>query len=807
MAVQLYIREQLVDLDGVLSMPLTKQFDDMTNPMAIKNSISRTIYIPATPANNKIFGNIWRIDHINGGLFDPSKRESFTLINDGTVVMTGYIKLSDIKKTANTPHTYEINLFGGLGGFFYALDADDMQDVVMPDNNLTHIINERAVMPYIGPGVSGLHYFLSYQGKYDSFDSKKKQVQNPDTGEYEFIELDRELDEHQYREFRSYYQRPAVSISLLLSQLFEQSGYNVKISDVFKTTPYWQNTFLALAMPSKDGTDNVYTGSIKTDFVPISIPFPDNFGRQMNTGSVGVLQSNYRFTNSDPLIFDIVNDSGVFDISSIERRPVVSYEIGVALVAWVVGAGTFNGRMYNGRNERLYYNIRFYDANNPSVLISTGMGSFPDGELHVDIVAGGNPTGLCHYNGTNIFTLQGSFTPPAGVTRIKAVLEINVPTDINNPNSTNIYWNNRNNRNDSRQGSIYVGINKDSHIKITDVVNVRSGSRVNYTTFMPSGITQLAFVKNFFKPFGMLWEKDMLTNDVSVLTRNEFFAGYKIIDWTDRIDHSKEISISPLNFNFRYGLLGWKESKTARATQYIDTFGTDYGTMKIDTGYEFDSSEKKFIEGNIFTNAVMSSEYDQMFNGRSSETNQDDRILPAFFERKDSVREKSSETMQLLFDLGIDECSPYEITDDTDEMKTSGEYCWGGLNVEQESYRRMGRIITVSGKPYSLDFSKPQQLYYSATDADYPKDSTIYNRFWRDYMHERLSSDTRVMTCYVWITPAEFATWKFNTFVKIENTLWHVNKIENFDALKQQSTKVQLVRVKDITTYINGQKL
>ncbi len=148
-------------------------------------------------------------------------------------------------------------------------------------------------------------------------------------------------------------------------------------------------------------------------------------------------------------------------------------------------------------------------------------------------------------------------------------------------------------------------------------------------------------------------------------------------------------------------------------------------------------------------------------------------------------------------------------TDDNATMKTEGLFCWtasGGIPLSQ--YPKMSRITKgTNGQKYSLDFSKPSLLYYPATESDYPADSTIYSRFWRAYMNELISSDTRVMTCNVRITAAEFANWKFNTFVKIEDTLWHVNKIADFDPLKQQSTKVELIRVKDINAYISGQNL
>ena len=42
----------------------TFKTDDITSPAAVKNSYSKTITLPGTPNNNKIFGEYWAGDRL-----------------------------------------------------------------------------------------------------------------------------------------------------------------------------------------------------------------------------------------------------------------------------------------------------------------------------------------------------------------------------------------------------------------------------------------------------------------------------------------------------------------------------------------------------------------------------------------------------------------------------------------------------------------------------------------------------------------------------------------------------------------------
>jgi hypothetical protein len=119
--IRLYIGNQLVDLPEGVSLPITYTTEDFKNPTIVKNSFSKTISIPNTANNNKIFSHIYKLDHIlNDRSFNPSHRVDFQILNDGELMESGYIQLNSVSGIGEDKK-YNITLYGGLGDFFYGL--------------------------------------------------------------------------------------------------------------------------------------------------------------------------------------------------------------------------------------------------------------------------------------------------------------------------------------------------------------------------------------------------------------------------------------------------------------------------------------------------------------------------------------------------------------------------------------------------------------------------------------------------------------------------------------------------------------
>ena len=141
MRYDLYINNQLCDLDDNSLIVLTYTMEQLSNPTAVKNTYSHEIELPNTERNNKVFSCIYRNDYrADANNFQPLTQTPFAIYNElSEIVESGYIKLDEISRN-NTTHAYKVTLYGGLGSFFYALayegdSALSLADLQYMENN------------------------------------------------------------------------------------------------------------------------------------------------------------------------------------------------------------------------------------------------------------------------------------------------------------------------------------------------------------------------------------------------------------------------------------------------------------------------------------------------------------------------------------------------------------------------------------------------------------------------------------------------------------------------------------------------
>lgn len=91
---------------------------------------------------------------------------------------------------------------------------------------------------------------------------------------------------------------------------------------------------------------------------------------------------------------------------------------------------------------------------------------------------------------------------------------------------------------------------------------------------------------------------------------------------------------------------------------------------------------------------------------------------------------------------------------------------------------------------------------YSVNKKEYENTRGIYEKYWRRWLDEIHSRDCKKVTCYVNLTLADWLNFQFNHFVQIENQVYFVNKITDFDASgNNKCTQVELIRVINLSNW------
>lgn len=369
--------------------------------------------------------------------------------------------------------------------------------------------------------------------------------------------------------------------------------------------------------------------------------------------------------------------------------------------------------------------------------------------------------------------------------------------------------------------SYYNSVSPNSQVSVRNIFNINT--------------TQGEILINYAKLFGLVFETDDINETVSIKTRNEYFKDYKIFDWSDKVDRSRDITVTPLTFNNAKYVLKYKNGGTYYETKYQNETGFEYGSQIINTGYKFNSNSVNIIDS-IFVPTIMAKEpkyrYIPSFK-HVGPTNVNNFVgyiekspwpmsripaMPTYFKKssQDSPKTPADSNLSLIFKTVTkqENVNLVESTDDmlkTDASTNGGQYCW----VDETSFSGREHAIqtirttswnTLSGE-CSTDIGKPTISYVGETDKTYKDDYTIYSKFWKNYINEIYNVDNKIVTCYVNLSVTDIKNFSFKNFVIIDGGLYHPNKIENINPFNSEPVQVELIKVSDINAYISGQNI
>ena len=85
---------------------------------------------------------------------------------------------------------------------------------------------------------------------------------------------------------------------------------------------------------------------------------------------------------------------------------------------------------------------------------------------------------------------------------------------------------------------------------------------------------------------------------------------------------------------------------------------------------------------------------------------------------------------------------------------------------------------------------------------DFDNNACIFDRYWSDYINDVFDKNTKVIECYVFLD--EMPVDALRKFYLINNSLWAIQEITDYNYKSKEPTKVTLIRVKNKYNYINN---
>ena len=194
---------------------------------------------------------------------------------------------------------------------------------------------------------------------------------------------------------------------------------------------------------------------------------------------------------------------------------------------------------------------------------------------------------------------------------------------------------------------------------------------------------------------------------------------------------------------------------------------------------------------------------------------------PSFFKMDNNKKTLSDINNTLLFFVGNktpkdinDNAIKYWLSDDLEEMGTlnDGKPCF--LYTESEFDFWGERIAyNLTSIPQFLrynienntvlnswDFAVPKESYIP--NLNYDESTTIYNRFWSDFYEDQLNINTKKITCNVNLQGLVVNDELLRKFYWFGNSLWILNKIQDYDINSSKTTKCEFIKVQEQFSYL-----
>lgn len=883
---QLFINNKPADIAESSIIAITKTFERVENPLLYYAEYSKTIQLPISANNNAIFSNFNRLDSTVTNLsINPLKKIPAFILNNQEKVLDGYVQLNNAN-TIYTDEKYEVTFYSILGLVMNELklltfnkNAVDVDQKYIIDSPLSNdlVINRNLVLQsfegashYIsGSNVTDWIGFMpTYQGKYSDFSSNKEQILASGRTE----DMSKERDEHYTREFRSYYQQPYIWVDKLWQVARDKinaiTDYTMVLDGSWFNTsnPYYSN--LIYSCPSLFNADSNFRvkSEIYNDTTNIV-----KFNRPSKSPSLDTHHYYHvrNFTSTGAMeLFD--SATGVFNKDANFGSTRVSGRFRLALFASNTNPYNDGKHFCKITKDNPFY-VRVYAENattgqriygaSKTVLLYSCEHDVSENTFDEKIDLGiADISNLGFFSGGDrpMFANTGYYQPSDTQDSSSHFIynhgwqiQFDFALNVNENVPYKVYievWNANNDDPFEYTGSFYnvtwdwlwvddfntsVGDHNDKgysmyfdtiNISCVTTENLRTGSAVSLYRVFPKDVTLCDVLLNYSKMFGLVWDVNEEEKTVTVMTRNRFFEDYRILDWSDRIDRSKEFKFAPLNFDKRYVEFNFEDGECTRLENYQSTYQVGYGTKRLDTGYDFNSDTNELFEKLTPSvicqkrqySCMMNTEYENMpnFMGYNymvypnehyvdNDNNGSNAGMSGAFYFRNGVMAPDSR----LSYKDTNGWDIYFITDDTEHMIKTQEYCWNQCGESTVLGHALPDISTISNKynglRYSVHFAAPRDYYFEA-----PEDATIkyvYDSFWRRYINERYCSQNKKLTAYVYLTIDEFKNIDFREFIKIDNILYHIDKIYDFNYNSESPVKMDLVQVWDMTAYTEGQ--
>jgi hypothetical protein len=319
-------------------------------------------------------------------------------------------------------------------------------------------------------------------------------------------------------------------------------------------------------------------------------------------------------------------------------------------------------------------------------------------------------------------------------------------------------------------------ISNTSTISITPVTTASKlpiiyNSAIEGKSIVPEGVKQSEFIKNIINLLNLYIIQDPDNEfNLTFLPQPDFYLNQSV-DWTDKKDLDKGFSIkpstefTPKSYSFKY-----KDDADYYSKTYKNKYADAYGNLKYET-------ENEFSKDDIATEFFFALAPLTFYGGKP--------MAQLYDINTDGTFKQVKCNPKLAFWGGKKDSSAYTIKNGDTTLNAGVVY-----------YGYAGHIYDTStisdGRLWDLCFGTPKEIYFGM--ATYPI-LNLYQLFYKQFVDSQNNKDSKLVILYFLLNAIDIMNLSFQKYIKVDNGLYYLNKIDGYNPLSNELTKVELLRI------------
>ena len=304
---------------------------------------------------------------------------------------------------------------------------------------------------------------------------------------------------------------------------------------------------------------------------------------------------------------------------------------------------------------------------------------------------------------------------------------------------------------------------------------VNYGENIVINDTIPKGIFQKDFFASIVKMFNLyVYEDKLVEKKLIIKPFIDFYDGTKI-DWTDKVDRGSVIRIKPMSeFTARYYDYKYKPDNDFYAENYRKKFNEGYGDFIFD-------SENEFVKEVDATELIFAGTVLTQYTGT-------DKIYSTIYKlsNSNSAEDRMDSVIRIL--------QAKKVTDRATWALTNG--LGGSTLASYTAYGYAGHVNDPLNPTDDINWGSPKELYFTTTSYT---TANLFNGYWSEYIAEITDKDSKLLTCSLKLNEVDIYNLDFSKLIYIDGSLWRLNKVMDYNPMDFNTTKVELLKVIELT--------